>query len=124
MITNIWPYILRLALAMYFVFEHLPPLLSGYVRASLPNSIFACTNNFLPAETTFYIWHGLFLILALLILLWPKPLVFLIISLIILFLEVYLQFETANYNASTLLILISILLNIALLIIYARRQYY
>ncbi len=124
MITSAWPYILRLALSMYFVFNHLPPILSGLKGIKLNESIFACTSEFLPPIASYNIWHGGFMLLAILILFWPRPVIYLSISLIVLFLETYLSFSIEKYNASTLLMLTCILINIALLIIYGKLRRY
>ena len=125
MITNIWPYILRLALGLYFLFNHLPILLNGYKSAALGNSIFACTSNYIPPVAMFTIWHGSFVLLAALIILWPRPIAPLSISLFVLFCITYINFtDLSNISSLTnLLTLICILINIALIIIYAKNRY-
>ena len=124
MITSAWPYILRLALSMYFVFNHLPALLSGLKGVMTGGKIFACTSEFLPAVASYNLWHGSFILLAALILFWPRPVLFLSISLFVLLIEAYLNFDMNKYGPSTVLIIVSILINIALLIIYGRGRGY
>ncbi len=125
MIINIWPYILRFALGLYFLFNHLPALLNGYKSASLGDSIFACTSAHIPPIAMFTMWHGGFVLLAMLIILWPRPIVPLSISLFVLFCITYVNFiDLKNISSLTnLLILICILINIALIIIYAKNRY-
>lgn len=124
MMTSAWPYILRLALSTYFLFNHLPTLLNGFKSVTLNKSIFACTGDFIPPLVAFNLWHGAFVLLAALILLWPKPITYLALSLLILLVELYINFSMQNYDATSLLIIISILINIALLIIFSRGRRY
>ena len=124
MMTNTWPYMLRLALATYFLFNHLPALLSGFKNIMLNKSMFMCASEFLPPIASYNIWHGGFILLAALILLWPRPIMFLSISLAILLVEAYLNLDMARYGANTILIIVSILINIALLTIYGRGRRY
>ena len=125
MITNIWPYILRLALGLYFIFNHLPVLLNGYKNASFNAGIFACTSNYIPPIAMFTLWHGGFILLAALIILWSRPIAPLSISLFVLFCVAYINFiDIKNIsNLTNLLTLICILINIALIIIYAKNRY-
>jgi hypothetical protein len=125
MITNIWPYILRLALAIYFLFEHLPILLKGYKGLANGTSVFECVSGYMPPIAAFTIWHGGFVLLAALIVLWPRPVTPLSISLFVLLATTYINFTDLKNISTTsnLLTLICILLNIALLIIYAKRRY-
>jgi uncharacterized membrane protein YphA (DoxX/SURF4 family) len=125
MITNIWPYILRLALGLYFIFNHLPVLLNGYKSIAAGNTIFACASGYIPPVALFTIWHGGFILLAALIILWPRPIAPLSISLFVLFCVTYINFtDIKNISSLTnLLTLICILINIALIIIYAKNRY-
>jgi hypothetical protein len=125
MMTNIWPYILRLALAIYFIFEHLSTLLKGYKGLANGTNIFECISGYIPPIAAFTIWHGGFVLLAALIVLWPRPVTILSISLFVLLATTYIKFTDVKHISSTsnLLTLICILLNLALLIIYAKRRY-
>lgn len=125
MITNIWPYILRLALGIYFISDHLPVLLKGYKSIANGNSMFECITGYIPPVAAFTIWHGGFVLLAGLIIFWPRPVAPLSISLFILMAITYINFSDIKNIASTtnLLSLICILVNIALIIIYAKNRY-
>ncbi len=123
MITSAWPYILRVALALYYVYAHLPVLLAGFKNIALQkSSLFSCVSSYIPTEVSFTLWHGAFLLLAVLIVLWPRPLVFLCISFFILLATGYIGFAGTN-NPANLLTIICLLLNLALIIIYAKRRY-
>ena len=124
MLFSAWPYILRLALAMYFVFNHLPPILSGFKSVASANSMFACTGEFLPPIVSFNIWHGFFIVLSAMILLWPRPVLFLSISTFVLLAETYLDFDMSRYGSSTILSMVCTMINIVLLIIYGRPKRY
>lgn len=125
MITNIWPYILRTALALYFLFNHLPVLLKGYKSVAEGASMFSCVTSYIPPIAAFTIWHGGFVLLSIMLILWPKPVAPLSISLFLLLSTAYINFvSTNNINAvNNLLTLICILINIALIIIYAKNRY-
>jgi hypothetical protein len=121
MFNTIWAYILRLALALYFLFDHVPALIKGVNKLSLSDTLFTCFSQYLPAQLVFNLWHGLFILLALFILFWPRPIFIFVISLLILLINLYFNFSLDNYSLFSLLIVITILINISLLIIYSRR---
>ena len=120
-----WPYILRLALATYFAFNHVPALMNGFKNvASGSGTLFSCASTYISPLVSYNLWHGAFVLLAALILFWPRPILFLSISLFILFAEAYISFDMNKYGPSTVLIIICTLINLALLIIYGRPRRY
>lgn len=126
MITSAWPYILRFALAAYFLFNHALPLFKGFKNVATNSALFECTGSLLPPLVAFNIWHGMFVFLAVMIMFWPRPVYFLAIALFVLILEAYITFGNpalAAQNTGNLLISICILINIVLLIIYGRLKY-
>lgn len=129
-ITSGWPYLLRLALASYFFANHFPSLfkainmLSGKSNTNSIDNIFTCASSYVSPQISFFIWHLGFVLLGLLILFWPRPISFLSIALIILFMELYINYSKNLYGTSSLLIIISILIAIVLLIIYGMRKRY
>ena len=122
--NSAWLYIIRFTLASYYLFNHLTPLLQGFKKINSNSTIFACTGDLLPPVVAFNIWNGAFVLLAALILLWPRPVTFLFISLFVLLLEAYITFgSNAIYGTTSLLLSICILINIVLLILYGRLRY-
>ncbi len=125
MIISAWPYILRLALATYFLSSHLPALLDGFKNVAIDKgSMFSCVEGLMPTIVAYNIWHGFFALLALAIILWRKPVSFLGLSLVILIIQLYIDFANQINSTSSVLTLISILINITLLIVYGRLRSY
>ncbi|MDQ5957672.1 MAG: hypothetical protein QG614_647 [Patescibacteria group bacterium] len=126
MFTSAWPYILRFALAAYYLFNHALPLVAGFKKIGSNQAIFECTGSLISPVLAFNLWHGMFVFLAIMILIWPRPVYFLAISLFVLLLEAYIVFgqvASATENSTNLLISICILINIVLLILYGRLKY-
>lgn len=120
---NIWPYLLRLAVALYFIYPHLTALTDGVKKAKL--ALFECINQSIqiPETITFTIWHSFFVLLGALILIWPRPILPLIFVLIILSSELYINFSMQNYTSSNMLIFVLILVTLALIIYNSRPQF-
>jgi len=121
---SIFPYLLRIALAMYFIWPHLLLMLNAGKNMKLGNSIFACASEYLPAVVTFNIYHGMFVLLGALILFWPYPIVPLAIGLFILMFNIYINFSTGDYGVNSLYILAMILVTLSLLVYYKFRGRY
>ena len=131
MLTSSWPYLLRLALAGYFFFNHLPSVLKSFnYFTSLKNinlatpSIFTCASSYVAPEISFTVWHGLFVLLGICILIWPRPVVFISIATLALAIDIYFNLKMNMYGVSTLLMITTFLISIALLIIYGVRKKY
>lgn len=120
---NIWPYLLRLAVALYFIYPHATALTEGVKKAKL--ALFACINQSvqIPESITFTLWHSFFVLLGILILIWPRPVLPLIFVLLILSAELYINFSMHSYTSSNMLIFVLILVTLALIIYNGRPQF-
>lgn len=118
---NIWPYLLRLAVALYFIYPHGVAMLQGAKKAHL--AVFSCINEYIPATIAFTLWHTFFVILGILILIWPRPILPLILSLIILSSELYINFAQQSYTVVNMLLFILVLVTLALIIYHSRPQF-
>jgi hypothetical protein len=118
---NIWPYLLRLAIALYFIYPHGIAMLAGVKKANL--AVFACLNEYIPKTIAFTLWHAFFVILGILILIWPRPILPLIVSLIILSSQLYINFAQHSYTVTNMLLFILVLVTLALIIYHSRPQF-
>jgi hypothetical protein len=118
---NIWPYLLRLAVALQFIYPHGIALLQGAKKIHL--AVFACVNDYIPANIAFTLWHSMFVVLGILILIWPRPILPLILALVILSSQLYINFAQHSYSASNMLLFILVLVSLALIIYHSRPQF-
>ena len=120
---NIWPYLLRFAVALYFIYPHAQALASGVKKAKM--ALFECLNQSIQiSETvTFTLWHSFFVALGILILVWPRPILPLIVVLIILSSTLYINFSMQSYTGSNMLLFILILVTLALIIYHSRPKF-
>ena len=126
---SIWQYLLRLSVAIYFILNHLRPFAAnlGLVSTAASvktNGIFSCVNAYIPATVASSMWHAFFILLGLLILLWPNPTLWLIIGLLVLMSELYVNYNIGIFGASSILVIILILVSLALIIYYGRSGRY
>ena len=119
----IWPYLLRLAVALYFIYPHAQALSAGVKKAKL--ALFECINQSIqvPETITFTLFHSFFVVLGVLILIWPRPVLPLIFVLLILASELYINFSMQNYTGSNMLLFVLILVTLALIIFNSRPQF-
>jgi hypothetical protein len=120
---NIWPYLLRLAVALYFIFPHAQALASGVKKAKM--ALFECINQSIqiPDTITFTLFHSFFILLGIVILIWPRPILPLVLVLLILSSELYINFSMQSYTSANMLLFILILVTLALIIYNARPQF-
>jgi hypothetical protein len=61
---NIWPYLLRLAVALYFIYPHAQALSLGVKKAKL--ALFECINQSvqIPEVISFTLWHSFFVVVG------------------------------------------------------------
>ncbi len=120
---NIWPYLLRLAVSLYFIYPHAQALMLGIKKANM--ALFACINESLKISQTitFTMWHSFFILLGVLILIWPRPIFPLIIALIILSSQLYINFSMHSYSITNMLLFILVLVTLALIIYHSRPQF-
>ena len=81
---NIWPYLLRLAVALYFIYPHAQALALGVKKAKM--ALFECLRQSvqISESVTFTLWHSFFIFLGIMVLVWPRPILPLILVLLIL----------------------------------------
>lgn len=120
---TIWPFLLRLAVALYFIYPHLQALLDGVKKAKM--ALFECINQSIqiPETITFTLWHSFFIVLGLLVLLWPRPILPLIVVLLILSSQLYINFSLQAVAGGSLLLFILVLVTLALIMYHARPQF-
>ncbi len=120
---NLWPYLLRLAVALYFIYPHVQALTEGVKKAKM--ALFECINQSIQISSTitFTIWHSFFVLLGVLILLWPRPTLPLIGVLLILSSQLYINFSMQSPASSSMLLFILILVTLALIIYHSRPQF-
>ena len=120
---NIWPYLLRLAVAFYFIYPHAQALGAGVKKAKM--ALFECLNQSIqiPEAITFTLFHSFFILLGVLILIWPRPTLPLVFVLLILASELYINFSMQSYTGSNMLLFILILVTLALIIYNSRPQF-
>ena len=117
---NIWPYLLRLAVALYFIYPHGQSLLLGAKKVN--SLVFSCINEYIPKTIAFTIWHACFVLLGILILIWPRPILPLVFALLILSSQLYIDFSTTGNVVMDMLLFILILVTLALIIYHSRPQ--
>lgn len=118
---NLWPYLLRLAIALYFIYPHTQALMLGVKK--LNSAMFACLNDYIPTTVAFTLWHGLFVLLGMLILLWPTPILPLVLAILILSSQLYINFALHSYTIENMLLFILVLVTLALIIYHSRPQF-
>jgi hypothetical protein len=118
---SIWPYLLRLAVALYFIYPNTVDLVKGAKKLQI--SVFSCLNEYIPTTIAFTMWHGFFVVLGILILLWPRPIFPLVMALLILSSELYINFSLQSYSPITMLLFILVLVTLALIIYHSRPQF-
>lgn len=120
---NIWPYLLRLAVALYFIYPHVQALMKGVKKARM--ALFECINQSIQvSETiTFTIWHSFFIMLGILILIWPRPILPLVVVLLILSSQLYINFSMQSYTSTNMLLFVLVLVTLALIIYHSRPQF-
>ncbi len=118
---NIWPYLLRLAVSLYFIYPHASDLLIGVKKVNM--AVFGCINEYIPTTIAFTLWHAFFIFLGILILIWPRPVFPLIIALVILVSELYINFSLHSYAVANMLLFVLVLVTLALILYHARPQF-
>ncbi len=118
---NIWPYLLRLAISLYFIYPHAQQLAKGVKKVNL--AIFSCLNEYIPTTIAFTLWHGFYVLLGVLILIWPQPILPLIVALLLLSTQLYINFSLHSYSATNMLLFILVLVTLALIIYHSRPQF-
>lgn len=86
-------------------------------------AVFGCINEYIPATVAFTLWHSFFIILGVLILIWPRPILPLIVVLLLLSSELYINFSMHSYTGANMLIFVLILVTLALIIFHSRPQF-
>jgi hypothetical protein len=118
---NFWPYLLRLAVAFYFIYPHAQNLMIGVKKVNM--AVFACINEYIPQTIAFTLWHSFFVLLGILILIWPRPIFPLLIALIIISSQLYINFAVQGYAANSMMLFILLLVSLALIIYHSRPQF-
>ncbi len=118
---NLWPYLLRLAIAFYFIYPHAQELMKGAKKVNL--AVFSCINEYIPSAVAFTLWHGLYVLLGVIILVWPRPIFPLVMGLFILSSQLYINFSLHSYSAANMLLFVLVLVTLALIIYHSRPQF-
>lgn len=118
---NIWPYLLRLAISLYFIYPHGVQMLEGAKKTNL--AVFACLDEYIPQTIAFTLWNSFFVLLGILILIWPRPILPLIIALVVLSSQLYINFAQHSYTIVNMLLFVLILVTLSLTIYHSRPQF-
>jgi hypothetical protein len=118
---TIWPYLIRLAISFYFIYPHAQSLLNGISK--FEKAIFSCVNDYVPMTIAFTLWHAFFVLLGMLILVWPQPILPLMVALVILTTQLYINFATYSYTVTNMLLFVLVLITLALIIYHSRPQF-
>ena len=118
---NIWPYLLRLAISLYFIYPHAQALMEKGSKLKL--AVFSCINEYIPTTIAFTLWHSFYVLLGVLILIWPRPILPLVVALLILSSQLYINFSLQSYSVINMLLFILVLVTLALIIYHSRPQY-
>lgn len=118
---NIWPYLLRLSISLYFIYPHAQALAKGAKKVNM--AIFACLNDYIPSTIAYTLWHGLYVVLGILILIWPQPILPLVVALLLLSTQLYINFSLHNYSTTNMLLFVLVLVTLALIIYHSRPQF-
>lgn len=118
---NLWPYLIRFAVSLYFIYPHARSLMLGVKKVNM--AIFGCINEYIPATVAFTVWHAFFVLLGVLILIWPAPILPLIVALLFLSGQLYVNFAMHSYSAENMLLFILVLITLALIIYHSRPQF-
>lgn len=120
---NIWPYLLRLAVSLYFIYPHAQALAQGVKKAKM--ALFECLNQSIQISesVTFTIFHSFFIFIGILVLIWPRPILPLIVVLLILSSTLYINFSMQSYTSTNMLLFVLILVTLALIIYHSRPQF-
>ena len=90
----------------------------------IDSTMFACLNVYMPPVFAFTLWNGFFILLGLVILVWPRPIFPLLFAFIILACQLYLNFSIHTTNSATnMLLFILSLVTLALIIFHSRPQF-
>lgn len=116
----LWAYLIRAALGVYFIIPHGQALLVGAEKANL--GFLSCFTSLASSDVVFIIYHALFVLLGLLIILAPAPIFPLLISLIYLCVNFYVDFGKDLYSVSSTLNIVLILIDVGLISYYAFRN--
>ena len=118
---NFWPYLLRLAVSFYFIYPHAQNLMLGVKKVNA--AVFTCINEYIPQAVAFTLWNAFFVLLGILILIWPRPIFPLIVALIILSSQLYINFAIHSSPVNNMLLFILVLVSLALIIYHSRPQF-
>jgi hypothetical protein len=106
---------------MYLIYPHAQALMLGAKKVNM--AVFGCINEYIPMTIAFTLWHALFVVLGLLILVWPRPILPLAITLLILSSQLYINFSMHSYSIVNMLLFILVLVTLALIIYHSRPQF-
>ncbi len=115
---NVWPFLLKVSLAFYFIYPNITKILDSAISFK-KGDIFSCVDSYIPAIIAHNIWHGAFVALGVLILLWPRPILPLSIAAAVLAISLYVNFGLNSFGVSSILLITLILVALALIIYYA-----
>ena len=118
---NIWPYLLRLAVSLYFIYPHGVAMLNGLNKTNL--ALFSCVDAYIPATIAFTLWNSFFVILGILILIWPRPILPLVVALVTLSAQLYINFAQHSYTVVNMLLFVLVLVTLSLIIYHSRPQF-
>lgn len=112
MLARMWPFLLRVAIGVYFIAPHITPFLDSVMASSslvVEPGLYSCLDAYMPVEIAFSMYHGFFVILGLLIIGLMRSVFPAVVALAVIGLSLYIDFAKEGYSASTLLLFILML---------------
>lgn len=114
MLARLWPLLLRIAIGMYFIYPNLLKLIEG--GELLKTSVFGCIGQYIPATATFTAYYGFLVLVGVLTIALIRSVFPLALALLVLSVQLYINFTAFSYTPLTMLLFILILVTLALII--------
>lgn len=113
MLGRLWPLLLRIAVGMYFIYPNLMKFTLGL--DDLSNSLFGCIDKYIPVTIAFSVYYGFFIIVGALVIALIRSIFPLAIALVVLSIQLYINFTMQSYTPLSMLLFILILVTLSLI---------
>lgn len=114
MLARLWPLLLRIAVGMYFIYPNINKLIEGADTVKM--GFFGCINQYIPVSVAFTTYYGFLIVVGALTIGLIRSIFPLVLALLVLSVQLYINFSIASYTPLTMLLFILILVTLALII--------